>query len=212
VGRLAGALDAHPKAGLVGPVTNAAGNEQRIFIPAASNVEETLELGRKYADAEGPDCVRAYRLDFCCVGIRRATCEAIGPLDEGFNPGYYEDFDYSLRAARAGFELLVAENAFVYHEGGATFGSKNKSAKALMARNKRRLLQKHGADVRLPHARDANLSALTQFADLGLKASGSAGYRVANRLNLARADMPRSFLKRWRYRRRVAVLERRLGA
>jgi GT2 family glycosyltransferase len=211
VGRLASVLNAKPDTGLVGPVTNAAGNEQRIFIPDGSTVSETLELGCEYADAGGPDCVSAYRLDFCSVGIRRTTYDAVGPLDEGFNPGYYEDFDYSLRANKAGFNLLVAENAFVYHQGGATFGSRNKEAKALMKRNKQRLLAKHGPAVSLPHTRDTNLAVLAQYANWGLKATGLDGYRVANRLKLASADMPRSFFKRWRYRRRVATLQQKLN-
>jgi len=210
IGRLAASFQTHPLAGLVGPVTNAAGNEQCIYVDQGLTPAETLLRGRLFADAAADGHFAAHRLDFCCVGLRRRVYESIGGFDEAFNPGYYEDFDYSLRARKAGFEVLVAENAFVYHEGGGTFGRISKEKKALLARNKRRLIEKHGRATLLPHLRDGNLAVLEQYAEQAAGGEPPPVYRVANRLKFAGTQFPRSLFKRWKYRRRLASLERRL--
>jgi GT2 family glycosyltransferase len=212
VGRMASVLAANPRAGLAGPVTNDAGSEQRIWVEPGLSPDDSLARGAVYADAgQAADCVRAYRLDFFCAALRRALYEAIGGFDEAFSPGYYDDFDYSLRARAAGFELLVAESAFAFHESGATFGRVNPEKDALIRRNKALFLAKHGARTPLPHAREANLAVLEQYAALARAGAAAPATRIANRLQLARADRPRSPFKRWRYLRRVAALERELS-
>jgi GT2 family glycosyltransferase len=49
---------------------------------------------------------------------RPRVFERIGLFDETFNPYGWEDVDFSLRAARAGFRLVYAPRAVVYHAGG----------------------------------------------------------------------------------------------
>jgi len=59
----------------------------------------------------------AYESDFltgCSLFIKRELIEKIGFLDEKFFL-YYEDVDYSFRARKAGFDLLVVPEAKVYH-------------------------------------------------------------------------------------------------
>lgn len=50
--------------------------------------------------------------------VRRSVIETIGAFDEAFNPYGWEDVDYSLRAAKAGFRLRPAPDAVVHHAGG----------------------------------------------------------------------------------------------
>jgi len=209
IGRLAAALRSHPEAGLIAPVTNAAGNEQHIFTDPAQDV---MRQGHAFADAADNGCVMPYRLDFCCVALSRKAYEILGGLDEAFGPGYFEDFDYSLRAKRAGFDLLVAENVFVYHEGSASFGRASRAKKALMARNRRLLLERHGGEVRLVNRRETNLAVLAQYAAAAEVGRPPPPLRVANRMRLAVTDVPKGPFKRWRYRRRVAAVARRLRA
>jgi len=47
--------------------------------------------------------------------MRRAVPEAIGGLDEVFNPAQFEDFDYCYRARRHGFRVLYEPRAELYH-------------------------------------------------------------------------------------------------
>ena len=50
--------------------------------------------------------------------VRRAALAAVGPFDEAFNPYGWEDVDYSLRVRAAGFRIVYAPDAIVYHAGG----------------------------------------------------------------------------------------------
>lgn len=213
VRRLVDAMKAHPNAGLVAPVSNAAGNEQQISIEPDLPVAGVLEAGRDFADAGGlaVSGLVAHRLDFCFVCLRRNVYQSIGGLDEAFNPGYYEDFDYSLRVRDSGHGVLISENAFVFHEGGATFGRDSKEKKLLIKRNKKYFLSKHGSNVWMPHVRDANLAILNQYADrVGTKMAPPL-MRVQNRLALAHSNQPRSFFKGRRYHRRLVAVESRLA-
>lgn len=55
---------------------------------------------------------------FFCAAIHRKVFDKIGLLDEIFNPGGYEDIDFSIRALRSGFELLqVPVNESIDHDG-----------------------------------------------------------------------------------------------
>jgi GT2 family glycosyltransferase len=213
VGRLTAAMQSHPDAGLIGPVSNYAGSEQRIFVEHDLPVADVIRAGSRFADAGGEDvsCLAAFRLDFCCVCLRRSVYQALGGLDEAFIPGYYEDFDYSLRVSNAGYPLLIAENVFVFHEGGGTFGRVSKETKQLIKRNKGYFLSKHGAGIWMPHVRDANMAILDQYAQRAGGATAPPRSRVQNRLAFAHSDQPRSFFKRRRYRRRLADVEEKLA-
>ncbi len=57
-----------------------------------------------------------------CTWFSRAAVDAVGDFDRAFDPGYGEEVDWSLRAARQGFVHLAALHSFVRHDGGASFG------------------------------------------------------------------------------------------
>lgn len=211
VARLAQDLAGHPDAGLIAPVSNTAGNDQLIDVADAVSADEVISFGQQYAGAPGADLLPAFRLDLCVAAISRAALAATRGFDEDFNPGYYDDVDLSLRVRKAGFGVMVAENVFVYHEGGATFGRVSKEKKVLIARNKALLLAKHGRDTPMPHIRDGNLSVLRHYAALAEAGGPFAARRIANRLRLADKMMPRGLLKRWRYRRELSAVRARLA-
>jgi len=210
IGRIADAVRSNPRTGLLGPVTNAAGNEQGIFT-SGEDVRKALEEGLAFANAQAASRpVPAYRLDFCCVALSRDAYEEVGELDEAFGRGYYEDFDYSLRARQAGLELGVIEDAFVYHQGSVSFKSLGKETRNLIARNKVLLLKKHGKGVWFPHSREANLAVLRHYALLSRTGGAPPRIRILNRLAFARANQPKSWWKRWRYGRQLAEVEQSL--
>lgn len=71
---------------------------------------------------EYPHEVPEARLDYisgCSLFLPRPALERAGLLDEGFFM-YFEDAELSLRYAKAGFELAVADTARVFHKGGAS--------------------------------------------------------------------------------------------
>jgi len=56
-----------------------------------------------------------------CLYLRRALLDDVGVFDMAFGMGYGEENDLCLRAARAGWRNVLADNAFVVHTGGRSF-------------------------------------------------------------------------------------------
>ena len=202
LGRLAAHFSRNNKLGMVGPVTNAAGNEQAILTTAKS-IEGIIEQGLCYANSGDNEQLITYRMDFHCVAISREVIAKVGLLDEEFGRGYYEDFDYSLRVKQAGFDLRVAENVFVYHRGSASFSKLPRETKELMKRNKKRMISKHGSRIEFMHLRDGNLAILAQYAEMKKAGKELPEYRIHSRLDFAMKNQPRSWFKKWRYLNRV---------
>ena len=74
----------------------------------------------------------------CAMLISREVMESIGLLPECFDPIYCEDADFSLRAAAAGFPLVYAPAAHVYHKVGGTVGDTRMSPRTTFSTNRNR--------------------------------------------------------------------------
>lgn len=209
IGKLVAHLIADNQLGMIGPVTNASGNEQCIYVPDGG-ITEKIQAGLHYASAGNDAVLSAYRLDFFCVAIPRRIFEQVGLLDEGFGRGYFEDLDYSLRVKKAGYKLGIAEDCFIYHRGSASFGKVPCEVKQLMKRNKGLVIQKHGKGVIFQHSRQANLGALSQYVSRINAGTEVSSYRISNRLQQAQAYLPKSWFKRWRYLRSIAAVQETL--
>ncbi|MCC7218215.1 MAG: glycosyltransferase [Burkholderiales bacterium] len=75
-----------------------------------------------------------------CMYIRRALLDEIGGFDPAFGLGYGEENDLCLKAARAGWRNVLADNAFVVHTGGRSFAGQKGE---LGARNMALLQERH---------------------------------------------------------------------
>lgn len=112
--------NAPPHMAMIGPVTNAAGNGQRLYDPGKSK-QDWLELGQWLNTNPTGLLLPTYRCDFFCIAIRRDAWDRLNGLDTVFGMGYFEDFDFSLRLRDAGYEQAITEDVFIYHQGSATF-------------------------------------------------------------------------------------------
>jgi GT2 family glycosyltransferase/glycosyltransferase involved in cell wall biosynthesis len=75
-----------------------------------------------------------------CMFVRRAAIDAIGAFDRAFGAGYGEENDFCLRAARAGWRNVLADDAFVVHAGARSFAGRKD---LLAGRNMALLLASH---------------------------------------------------------------------
>lgn len=203
--RLGNLMLTNPDWAMLGPVTNQAGNEQKIFTRETA-VTKVLQEGAARCAHSRKDVFRSERLDFFCVGVRREVYRRFGGLDEQFGAGYYEDTDFSLQAKQAGLKMMFTEDVFVYHQAGKGFSRKGQRyVKKLMHANKQKLKRKYGRTVPLLHIRDCNLYVLDCYADLADQMENTLdpdlAYKFANRMELAHSLWPNSPLKKWRYKR-----------
>ena len=109
---------------LLGPITNEAGNEQKIFVPS-TRVSDILREGIIWCDRPNGHFFQAGRLDFFCVAMLKNIYEELNGLDENFGLGFYEDYDFSLRAREKGCEILFSEDIFIYHKGSSSFSKRS---------------------------------------------------------------------------------------
>lgn len=143
-------LRRHPDAGLIGPVTNNIGNEARIdiaYADMAQMLKESGEYTRNHPGISFPIRTAA----FFCVMLTRAAYQKVGPMDEQFGVGFFEDDDYCMRLHAAGFDVRCADDVFVHHHLSASFNKlKAETKQALFDRNRALYEKKWGSWT--PHA------------------------------------------------------------
>jgi O-antigen biosynthesis protein len=107
-----------------------------------------------------------------CMFVRRAAIDAIGTFDPAFGAGYGEENDFCLRAARAGFRNVLADDAFVVHAGGRSFAGRKDELGARNTELLARLHPHYAAMVRHYIAADP-LRPLREAAQTRLEADGA---------------------------------------
>ena len=122
--------------GLVGPLTNNIGNEQKIRLVYGA-MPEMQEKSRAFVRQRLRQNVETDNLAFFCVALRRAMIDAVGLLDEAYGIGFFEDDDYCRRAKHAGYRMVIADDVFVHHHLSASFDALGAQAGDLMIRNRR---------------------------------------------------------------------------
>jgi glycosyltransferase involved in cell wall biosynthesis/GT2 family glycosyltransferase len=128
--RLVDALLGDPSAGLAGPSTNTAWNEQGAFPGAlgdsAAIASTAREAGRRF-EGRTESLAPLYSLGDFCLAVRREVIDAIGGADEGYGLGPCWEMEYAARAARAGFDSLWVCGAYVWR---APFTGRRRSHEA----------------------------------------------------------------------------------
>lgn len=122
--------------GMVGPVTNNIGNEARISI-SYDDMDGMLHAAADYTARHVGQLTPLRTAAFFCVMMPRAVYERVGPLDEAFGIGFFEDDDYCRRVQQAGWTIACADDVFVHHHLSASFNKlKQDQRRALFEQNK----------------------------------------------------------------------------
>lgn len=129
-------LQRDPSIGILGPVTNNIGNEAKIQI-SYKNMDEMLLESAKYTHGHIGKVQKIYTAAFFCVMFSRETYTTIGPLDEAFGRGFFEDDDYCRRVEQLGLIVGCAEDVFIHHHLSASFNKlRSADRQALFEKNK----------------------------------------------------------------------------
>ena len=140
-----------PLVGAVGPVTNRASNEAQIET-SYRTYAELERFARDYTRDHAGGWFEIPMLTMFCFAIRRETHQRVGPLDEQYYIGMFEDDDYAMRLRSSGYRLACALDVFIHHFGGASLGGllRPGDCQELLTSNRERFERKWGIEWR-PH-------------------------------------------------------------
>ncbi len=126
------------KIGMIGPLSNAAtyqsvphvfdekGRWKQNVIPGDMSV---ADYARIITAASAHAYPRVPVANGFCFTIKREVIRKIGYFDDDtFPQGYGEENDYCIRAADAGFDIAIADDAYVYHATSKSFGNAKRKA------------------------------------------------------------------------------------
>lgn len=134
--KLQKALHSAPGIGIAGPMSNAASYQS---VPSVASTASQTALNL-LPEGWGPDemnalCERHSSLPLpyvplvhgFCFAIKREAWASVGPFDEeAFPRGFGEENDFCLKAANAGFGMVIATNTFVYHSKSKSYGEEQR--------------------------------------------------------------------------------------
>lgn len=147
-------MEADPKCGMVGAVTNSIGNEQMIAVQYRNLKELSAfayaytrqHMGEKYCDID--------RVPLFCTMIRKDMMEQHGLLDDGYRVGMFEDDDYAMLVKKAGYHFFAAEDCFIHHVNNASFKKLHpQEYKKIFDENRARFEQKWNTAWKMPKYR-----------------------------------------------------------
>jgi GT2 family glycosyltransferase len=135
-------LKKYSKAGMVGSVTNAIGNEAKIQVNYTELSDINYFAARRAQKYNGIS-FRIRVLALYCAMISRDLYEQLGGLDERYYVGMFEDDDLALKIQHAGFYLQCAEDVFIHHFHGASFNQfENQELQRIFHENRRKFEDK----------------------------------------------------------------------
>ena len=76
------------------------------------------------------------------MAIKRSVAKEIGLLDPTYS-AYYEDVDLCFRVRNAGYKIIVAEKAIIYHFGSVSFGENSLKQSYFLERNRIRFVTRY---------------------------------------------------------------------
>lgn len=137
------------KSGCVGPVADRAAHNQQIPYDGGDDPQRLAAFAEARYRAKPFSGLRRNMLASFCLLVRREVIEQIGGFDERFSPWGFEDDDFTVRAALAGFRNRLAQDVFVRHVDYG--GAKRKRHDELLARNWARFADKWAGNPDLAH-------------------------------------------------------------
>ena len=201
IDRMVQCVESNPAIGLVGPLSNTAswqsipkleedGDWANNSLPESISISDMGLLVAKYSSRLYP---RISFLNGFCLLIKREVINHIGYFDEEtFGRGYGEENDYCLRARKSGWDLAVADDAYIYHAQSRSYSHERR--KMLCEQAGIALAKKHGQQII-----DNGVTVCRYDRVL-------EGIRARNKAMLRRTELINDGLNRWEGKRVLFVL------
>ena len=129
--------------GAVGPETSYRSYGQQIAVPYR-NLREMQSFAAGYNRSDPEKWEAVIKLVGYCVAYKRELFDRVGLLDDRFSPGNFDDDDLSLRAARAGYRLLLCHDTFIHHYGSKSFLADAEGFNRCLRTNHAKFVEKWG--------------------------------------------------------------------
>lgn len=128
--------------GIVGPMTNNISGPQQVPIVGYNSMQELNGYAQEFRKRNRFRRIPQRRIVGFCILFRRELVDKIGMLDESFESGNFEDDDFCLRAALAGYRNLIAADVFVHHYGSVSFVGNKIDYRSTMSANRKIMEEK----------------------------------------------------------------------
>ncbi len=149
---LTAAAGANPEIGVCGPTVYDYGTEARVQATGGMIDWNRGQLrGMPPGGPEPSSAGRTIDVDIvhgCCLLVRKEVVKAIGGFDQGFF-SHWDEIDYCVRAKRAGFRVVWAENSKVWHKKGAARAKVSGFSEYFNSRNRILFMRKHASRSQL---------------------------------------------------------------
>jgi glycosyltransferase involved in cell wall biosynthesis len=192
--------------GIVGPVTNSAGTAQSLHF-LGDKLEIVFNQAKEFFATPTNLYIPLYRADFFCVAIRKSLWDRLEGLDLSYGLGYYEDFDFSMRAKSIGYESCLIEDVLVFHQGSASFSDKKQRSK-LLRKNKKIFINRF-PEAQLRHVREDSFQTVEYLIEksYSLLNKKAIMLRIDLRIQSLKMDLPKGWIKRWIWQKKIRYLE-----
>ncbi len=176
LGRMVASAESDPAVGAAGPTMYYASPPDMIW-SAENHIDWRNSCIRRarmgeHVGAAALALMRPQAVDYvdtCSVLVKREVVEKIGPMDERFFINY-DDLDYNVRIAKAGYRILYVPEAVMWHKVSATMGLASPRTTYYMTRNSLLFFTKHAPGIwRVPAAFRIVVATLRTVAAWSLK-------------------------------------------
>jgi len=157
--RMLSVFQRFPNVGITGPMSNYVAGPQLVPNVTYQSIEEMEAFAGRWAAEHAGQTLSSPRLVGFCLLIRREVIERIGGLDERFGTGNFEDDDFCVRAAIAGYEARVAGDVFIHHAGHQTFKGAGIDYRESILRNWELFKAKYGIPADLAYGQGYHITA-----------------------------------------------------
>ena len=143
IGRLVKVADSDPRIGMLCPTIVSYHDHSREFVGAKLDWPSATAFEIEQPSGDLPDYVATDYAPGCALVVKTSVIKEIGLLDERYF-AYYEDTDWSVRANRSGYSVVVVPSAKVRHKGTPDQSTKSATATYYLWRNRSLFMRKHG--------------------------------------------------------------------